>query len=62
MEYLDELCNDKPLVIMRDDLHAYYCNSYLLNLAGISINTEGYIGKENGKLTGLVSEESMNLM
>ena len=56
-----------PVCVTRADLHAYWCNSTLLKLAGINKDTVapegGVIEKdENGEITGVLHDSAMGLL
>ena len=62
---LNEEFPDKAIVLRRIDGHAYLVNDFALNLAGIdkSSNIEGgEFVKSNGKLTGVLIDNSMRLI
>ena len=66
-KYLDEVCPDKPLAMMRFDCHAYLVNSKALEVAGITKETPnhptGIIEKDSeGELTGVLHEGAMDLI
>jgi len=65
--YLDEICPDKPLSIMRFDGHAYLVNTKALEIANITSSTvnpsDGIIEKDaHGEITGVLEESAMNFM
>ena len=63
-EVLDEISSKHPIWVMMQSMHSHYFNSYALNLAGIRddiVNPPGggyYEKDENGKLTGLITENA----
>ncbi len=61
---LDEICNDKPVVLIDNTGHNIFMNSKTIELAGINGDTEiegGYFSKDNyGNLLGLASDVAMN--
>jgi predicted amidohydrolase YtcJ len=64
---LDKACPEHPLFILRYDGHIGIANSKALKLAGITEHTlapdGGEIRKDKeGKLTGVISENALNLM
>lgn len=62
---LDQLFKDIPVALTRVDGHAMLCNQAALDLAGITVNTPitgGDILKENGKLTGILIDNPMELV
>lgn len=62
---LNELFPDKPVFISRVDGHAALANDIALESAGINIDTEikgGIIEKKNGKLTGLLIDNAVELV
>jgi len=66
-KYLDEVCPDKPLAMMRFDCHAYLVNTKALEKAGITKDTPnhptGIIEKDaEGELTGVLHEGAMDLI
>lgn len=66
-EMLDEVCADKPVIIMSGDGHSKWVNSKALELAKITKNTEnpanGIIVKDDaGEPTGYLKEAAMNLV
>ena len=64
-EKLDLAFPTKPVLIRRIDGHAAIANSVALNLANISATTEvkgGTIIKENGKLTGVLIDNAVDLV
>jgi predicted amidohydrolase YtcJ len=64
-EKLDSLFPDKPVLLMRVDGHAALCNSKALSLAGITSSTNitgGEIILKNGKLTGLLIDNAVDLV
>ncbi len=64
-EKLDSLFPDKPVYMMRIDGHAVVCNSVALKLAGITTETKvvgGEIEQKNGKLTGLLVDNAVDLV
>ena len=61
---LDKLFPDVPVALTRIDGHAMLCNQAALDLAGITSDSEasgGEIIKENGKLTGILIDNPMEL-
>lgn len=64
-EKLDALFPDTPLALGRIDGHALLVNQAALNLAGIDEKTTvlgGEIIKENGKITGVLIDNAMDLV
>ncbi|MBP6335635.1 MAG: amidohydrolase [Bacteroidia bacterium] len=64
-EILDSLFPDKPVYALRIDGHAALCNQVALDLAGITTSTQiqgGEILQENGKLTGLLIDNAVDLV
>ena len=67
-EMLDEVCADKPVIIMSGDGHSKWVNSKALELAGITKDTENPEGgiivrdKKTGEPTGYLKESAMNLV
>jgi predicted amidohydrolase YtcJ len=67
-EMIDEFSGDTPIFVDRFDGHMGLANSYALNLAGITKDTEspegGLIVKdpETGKPTGILKDNAMSLM
>jgi len=64
-ERLDELFPDTPVVLMRVDGHAYLVNQKALDLAGITTETiveGGEIQQKDGKLTGILVDNPMDLI
>jgi predicted amidohydrolase YtcJ len=62
---LDLLFPDTPIAITRIDGHALLANQAALDLAGITVNTPadgGAIEIENGKLTGILIDNPMELV
>ena len=62
---LNEAFPDKAVVLGRIDGHAYLVNDYVLSLAGIDNNSKidgGEFIKKNGKLTGVLIDNAMNLV
>ncbi|RIV31482.1 amidohydrolase [Flagellimonas lutimaris] len=62
---LDELFPDIPVVLERIDGHAYLVNQKVLDMAGITADTEtegGEIVKENGEITGVLVDNPMGLV
>ncbi|WP_353778765.1 amidohydrolase family protein [Winogradskyella sp. 3972H.M.0a.05] len=62
---LDKLFPDKPVALTRIDGHAMLCNQAALDLAGITSESRiegGEILKENGKLTGVLIDNPMELV
>ncbi len=63
-EVLDEISKSHPIWVMMQSMHSHYFNSYAFDLAGINDNISnppggGYYEKdENGKLTGLITENA----
>lgn len=47
---------------MRDDCHAYWCNTRILKISNITLETAGIIGRYKESLNGFVSEGAMNIM
>lgn len=64
-EKLDELFPNTPIFITRIDGHAAIANQKALDLANININTTingGIIEKKNGKLTGILMDNALQLI
>jgi len=64
---LDEICSENPIFLVRYDGHIGVANSKALEIAGITAETEvpegGEIRKnEKGEITGIISEEALNLL
>ena len=62
---LDALFPDRPVFLKRVDGHAALVNQKALDLAGISIHTKisgGSLEVKNGKLTGLLIDNAMDLV
>ena len=62
---LDEMFPDIPVVLERIDGHAYLVNQKVLDMAGITVDTEtegGEIVKENGEITGVLVDNPMRLI
>ena len=62
---LNQAFPDKPVVLERIDGHAYIVNDFALNLAGINNSSKidgGEFIKLNGKLTGVLVDNSMQLI
>lgn len=62
---LDKLYPNTPVALTRIDGHAMLCNQAALDLANITSKTEvsgGEIKKENGKLTGILIDNPMELV
>ena len=62
---LNKAFPDIPVVLGRIDGHAYLVNQKALEMAGINLQTEverGQIVKHNGKLTGLLVDNAMQLV
>ena len=62
---LNELFQDRPVVLRRIDGHAYLVNDYALELAGIDENTQiegGAILKQANKPTGVLIDAPMRLI
>ena len=62
---LDKLFPNRPVFLMRIDGHAILCNQKALDLAGVNENTViegGELLKRNGKLTGLLIDNAVNLV
>jgi len=62
---LNEAFPDKAIVLRRIDGHAYIVNDYALSLAGIDENSKidgGEFVKLNGKLTGVLIDNAMELV
>jgi len=61
---LDKLFPGKIVILERVDGHALLCNQKTLDLAGITVDTKiegGVIEKKNGKLTGILIDNAMDL-
>ncbi len=68
-EILDEICNDKPILLIGSTGHEGFCNSKTLELAGITKDTKDpipgfhfFYRDENGEPTGHFAELSCMLM
>ena len=64
-EKLNELYPDRPVLLERIDGHASIANNRALELAGIKAGdkiTGGEIGMNNGKLTGLLIDNAVNMV
>ena len=62
---LNQAFPDKPVILERIDGHAYIVNDFALNLAGINNSSKidgGEFIKLNGKLTGVLVDNSMQLI
>jgi len=62
---LDEMFPNIPVVLERIDGHAYLVNQKVLDMAGITADTEtegGEIVKENGEITGVLVDNPMGLV
>ncbi|MBL7560466.1 amidohydrolase [Olleya sp. YSTF-M6] len=62
---LDKLYPSTPVALTRVDGHAMLCNQAALDLAGITVDSKidgGEILKENGKLTGVLIDNPMELV
>ena len=63
-EQLDELCRDKPIVLIDNTGHNIFMNSKTIELAGITGETEieggSYSKDKDGNLLGLASDVAMN--
>jgi predicted amidohydrolase YtcJ len=62
---LNEAFPDKAVILSRIDGHAYIVNDYALSLAGINKNSKiegGEFIKSNGKLTGVLIDNAMELV
>lgn len=64
---LDEVCEDKPIIIMSGDGHSKWVNSKALEMAGITKDTEDPDGgiivrDDDGNPTGYLKESAMNLV
>lgn len=64
-EILDELFPDRPVYLKRIDGHAAIANQKALDLAKVTIETKisgGDIEQKNGKLTGILVDNAMDLV
>ncbi len=66
-DWIDEGTPDNPVLIMRLDWHMALANSTALKYAGIDENTPGIEGgtierDKNGRLTGILKDNAMNLV
>ena len=64
-EKLDILFPNTPVAVTRIDGHALLVNQTALNLAGITVKTKvtgGEIIKENGKITGVLIDNAMDMV
>ena len=64
-DLLNEAFPNKAVILGRIDGHAYLVNNYALNLAGINNSSKiegGEFIKSNGKLTGVLIDNSMQLI
>ena len=64
---IDEVCADYPVVLTRTCLHIVTVNSKVLELAGITKDTQDPVGgeidrDENGEPTGILRENARNLI
>ena len=64
---IDEVCSENPVFLVRYDGHIGIANTKALDIAGIDADTKvpegGEIRKdEKGELTGIISEEALNLI
>lgn len=62
---LDELFPDIPVYLVRVDGHAGWCNSKVMDLAGISANTKvqgGEVLQKNGEPTGILIDNAMGFV
>ena len=62
---LDKLFPNRPVFLKRIDGHAALANSVALKLADITLNTQingGTIEKKNGKLTGILVDNAMDIV
>lgn len=62
---LDKLFPTRPVFLMRIDGHAILCNQKALDIAGITTETKvegGEIYKKNGRLTGLLIDNAVDLV
>ncbi|CAD8189711.1 unnamed protein product [Paramecium pentaurelia] len=50
IQELDDICPEKPLIIMRDDCHAYWCNSKIFEIT------------QSPQENGIYIEEQMNIV
>ena len=64
--FIDEICPDNPVFLLRYDGHIGIANTKALELAGIDNNTispeGGEIRKQNGELTGILTENATSLI
>ena len=65
--WIDEYTTDNPVLIYRIDGHSVFANSLAMEMAGINKNTADVIGgeiirNEDGTLTGVFSDNAMNLL
>lgn len=62
---LDEICYDKPMLILRFDAHAGLINSKAIEIIGLNNDTVnppgGNIVKLNGNLTGVLDDSAISL-
>lgn len=66
-EDLDDISNDIPIIIYSESFHSLWCNSFALNLAGITAETpdpeNGRIERnEDGSPSGTLREKAMNMV
>ena len=64
-EKLDSLFPETPVFVFRIDGHAALCNQFALDLAGLTIDTKvdgGELLQKDGKLTGLLIDNAVNLV
>lgn len=64
-ERLNELFPTTPVCLFRNDGHTALVNDAMLQLAGITpetVVTGGSIGKKDGKMTGIITDEAMELV
>lgn len=64
--FLDDICNDVPMIISRFDTHSAFANSKALEISGISNMENSFTSdeliKENDILTGELKERAMNFV
>jgi predicted amidohydrolase YtcJ len=64
-EKLDQLFPDRPVFLKRIDGHAAVVNQKALDIAGVTVKTKitgGEIERKNGKLTGILVDNAMDLV
>lgn len=64
---LDEISSEIPIIIIRFDCHAYWCNSAILKIANINNHTQspegGIVERDSeGNITGILHDSAMSLL